>query len=222
MSENVNGGADSTSEGGGYGSSGNHTAFSMDWNSLEDASEVLLLGPMRESLDNRACSTMMEAWPVADRDVLFVSLTQPADERFGLLRQSITASPERVCIVSGADRHSSETRIEAGEGQTTLSVSAIRDPSDLPRLGITINKAIDRWEEAGDILMCFHSLTALLQYAEPNRVFRFVHLLQNRLNATAHYHMDVDAHDQQTIATLRPLFDAVVEYDLEGNVTVSD
>ena len=189
---------------------------------LEGADDVLLLGPMRGSLDDRACTALMSDWPVDDRNVLFVSLTQSAEERFALLRDGVGATPDRVCVVSGADRYPSETTTGDGPGATTLSVEVVRDPSDLPRLGMTISKAVDEWEDDGAPLVCFHSLTALLQYAGPKRVFRFVHLLQNRLGATAHYHMDVDAHERQTVATLRPLFDAVVEYDADGDVTVTE
>lgn len=190
---------------------------------LEGAADVLLLGPMRGSLDDDACTSLLETLPVAGRNVLNISLTQSADERFGLLRDGLEETPRRISVVSGADRYPSETTTGSGTDATTLSVSVVRDPSDLPRLGMTISQAVDDWEDdPGDGLVCFHSLTALMQYVEPKRVFRFVHLLQNRLDATTHYHMDSEAHDRQTVATLRPLFDVVVEYDADGDVTVTD
>lgn len=194
----------------------------VDASVLADASDVLLLGPMRGSLDDEACTALMRAWPVADRNVLFVSLTRTADDRVALLRGAVEELPDRVCVVSGADRYPSETTTDADGRSTTLTVEVVRDSSDLPRLGMTISKAIDEWEGGSDPLVCFHSLTALLQYTGTKRAFRFVHLLQNRLQGTAHYHMDAATHDAQTVATLRPLFDTVLEYDADGTVTVTN
>lgn len=220
MSENIEDVPNVLPEGRPEGSTVKSDLLDVDREVLEGASDVLLLGPMRGTLDDDACTSLLRTLPVAGRNVLCVSLTQSADERFGLLRDGLESGPGRVCVVSGADRYSSETTTGSG-GETTLSVSVVRDPSDLPRLGMTISRAVDDWTD-DDAIACFHSLTALLQYAEPKRVFRFVHLLQNRLDATTHYHMDAEAHDRQTVATLRPLFDAVVEYDADGNATVTD
>lgn len=221
MSENIEDVPNAPPEGRLEGPTVKSDLLDVDREALEGASDVLLLGPMRGTLDDDACTSLLATVPVAGRNVLCVSLTQSADERFGLLRDGLAETPGRVCVVSGADRYSSETTTGADGESTTLSVSVVRDPSDLPRLGMTISRAVDDWTD-DDAVACFHSLTALLQYAEPKRVFRFVHLLQNRLDATTHYHMDAEAHDRQTVATLRPLFDAVVEYDADGNVTVTD
>lgn len=186
--------------------------------SVQDASAVLLLGPTRRSLDDAACSAFFRSGSVADRSVLFVSLTRSADDRLHVLEEHLKAMPERVSVVSGADRFGSETTRTVRGEETTVSVEVVSDPSDLPKLGMTINKVVSGRDD--DPLMCLHSLTALLQYAETERVFRFLHLLQTRLDVTGHYHMDAEAHDRRTVATLRPLFDAIVEYDADGHVTV--
>jgi hypothetical protein len=221
MSENIDDVPNVPPEGSLEGGAVTSDLLDLDREALEGASDVLLLGPMRGSLDDDGCRSLLGTQPVEGRNVLCVSLTQSAEERIDLLREGLAEPPARVCVVSGADRYPSETTTGADDERTTLSVSVVRDPSDLPRLGMTISRAVDDWED-DDALACFHSLTALLQYAEPQRVFRFVHLLQNRLDATTHYHMDAAAHDAQTVATLRPLFDAVVEYDADGNATVTD
>lgn len=192
----------------------------FDQSSVEDASNVLLLGPMRRSTDDQACTAVLGTEPLPERNLLFVSLTQSASERVQVLRDHLDEMPAAIRVVSDADDFASETVIGAHNGPT-VTVNVVSDPSDLPRLGMTISRAASSWETERPMLVCFHSLTALLQYAEPRRVFRFIHLLQNRLDGRMHYHMDVDAHDEQTIATVRPLFDAVVEYDADGNVSIT-
>lgn len=75
----------------------------------------------------------------------------------------------------------------------------------------------DALAEEGDghpTTVCFHSVTALLQFAELPRVFRFLYTLASRVassGARAHYHLDPNAHDEQTVTALTPLFDAVVQ-----------
>ena len=185
---------------------------------LEDAENVLVIGPMSRSRDEATCGSFFRAAPVSERNVLFVSLTQSADERMAVLRAHSDDLPPKVSIVSGTDGYDSETTQQAGE--TSIAVDTISDPSDLPKLGITISRAVSSWTEDGrGAVVCFHSLTALLQYVDRQRVFRFLHVLQERLgsvDAVTHYHMDSEAHDQQTLATVRPLFDAVVEVDPDG------
>ena len=236
---------------------------------LEGASDVLLLGPMRRSLDDEVCSACLEAAsgagshldvgtsdevdagtepgpgtatgsgettgaagvPEAGRNVLLVSLTQQADDRLAVVRNRFGRLPEHVGVVSCTDQFGSTTSTattaspaptpgDVGDG-TSISVDVVEDPSDLPKLGIAITRMAEGLQTPGGIVVCVHSVTALLQYAEPQRVFRFIHVLQNQLEGVRHYHMDADAHDRQTIATLRPLFDRVVEFDADGTVTVT-
>lgn len=71
--------------------------------------------------------------------------------------------------------------------------------------------------------MCFHSITALLQYADLSCVFRFLHVLTRHVDTVdgvAHYHIDPTAHDAQTLATIETLFDTVIEYE-DGDWTGS-
>ena len=62
----------------------------------------------------------------------------------------------------------------------------------------------------------FESLNTLLAHIELKRVFRFLHVLVNRVKstgATAHYHLDPSAHEDSTVATLTSLFDTVVAHE---------
>jgi hypothetical protein len=89
------------------------------------------------------------------------------------------------------------------------------EPGDLTGLGIAITERLTDWQHDESLLM-FEALTVLLQHVELKRLFRFLHVLVNRVKATgatAHYHLDPSAHDDRTIATLTSLFDAVVAYE---------
>jgi hypothetical protein len=89
-------------------------------------------------------------------------------------------------------------------------------------LGIKLSQCLSAWEgDANRTTVRFDSLTTLLQFAELKRVFRFVHVLLGRIdsaNAVGYFHLDPAAHGDQTLATLRGLFDAV--YELEDGTWV--
>jgi hypothetical protein len=111
-----------------------------------------------------------------------------------------------------------------GSGESP-TIETISNATKIQRLGITINQYVAEWESTdGDTLVCFHSLSSLLQAVGDNqRVFRFLNTLFGRIqsaNAYAHYHMDPDAHDQETISTFRPMFDEVVTFDEEGSLQI--
>lgn len=190
-------------------------------------SNVLLLGPMERQRGEESCLHFFGSGSLAETNVLFVSLTRSADDRLELLRRHAEGFPANVGIVTATDQFTAATTTsgsEEGDGSGGVSVRTVSDPSDLPKLGVTISRLVNDWEDEGrETIVCFHSLSVLLQYADLQRVFRFLHILKDRLasvDATTHYHMDSMAHDQQTVATLRQLFDAVVEYDEGGEATV--
>jgi hypothetical protein len=134
---------------------------------------------------NRRPSTLVEAWE-AEHGAL------PAE--MAIVCPESQAEPD-------ADRPADvyETHVAAG---------------DLTGVSIAVSRYVDRWE--GDdraVHACLDSLTAMLQYTDADRVFRFLHTVTGRCmatGATLHVHLDPDTQDDQTVATLATLFDVVV------------
>jgi hypothetical protein len=121
--------------------------------------------------------------------------------------------PERVGVVGIGDRSQADA-FETEYGDHAAEVEIVADPADLPRLGITLSEFIARWDEDIPIVLAFDSLTAFLQYADLQSVYRFLQTLKGRLDSahgTGLYFIDPAAHDDQTMATIRPLFDEVHE-----------
>lgn len=68
------------------------------------------------------------------------------------------------------------------------------------------------------------SLMAILQYVDEGTAFRFMQMMGNRLraaNAVVHFHLDPDAHSEQTVAKFRAISDAIVKV-ADGEVTVKE
>jgi len=92
-----------------------------------------------------------------------------------------------------------------------VDVVSIDDPADLSSLGIEISGFLT---DAGETMLCFQSLTELLNHSDLERAFRFLHVLAGRIrgaDAVAHFHIDPTAHEPRDLNTLAALFDGVVE-----------
>lgn len=194
---------------------------------VEEAGNVLLLAPPLESTADEACMRLLTPVPPEAETVLYVTFTNSADDRLSHWRSHATGPPAGAGVVCIGELARSAGAIadgaEAGMN-TSVGVETVTDPSDLTGLGIAINQFIEQWsDDERKIVVCFDSLTTLLQYADLERVFRFLHVLTGRLRsagALAHYHMDPTAHDEGTQNTLKSVFDAVVSVDDDGGLVV--
>lgn len=175
---------------------------------------VLLLAPTVGEDCDIACTDLLHVPNTETGAVVFVTLTQPPDARIEVLRRHASRLPSRVGVICPGENRRGGTGSRQG-----VAVRTVENPGDLARLGVAIGDALTDWTAAHPTTVCFHSITALLQFAELPRVFRFLYTLAGRVGSTgnrAHYHLDPDAHDQQTVSTLTPLFDSVVEVDDDG------
>ena len=194
---------------------------------IGDASTVLLLAPSLDSCEDDACLDLLTVTDPAQENVLSITFTQSATERVQLWDEYIEERPAQTGIISIGEMMRSttaDTSTTIQQSAGPLVIETVSDPSDLTDLGMTISSFLSEWDtNDNQTVACFHSITSLLQYADVQRVFRFLHVLTGKFDSSevvAHYHMDPSAHDQQTISTLTPLFDAIVERDENDEWTV--
>ena len=128
-------------------------------------------------------------------------------------------------MVSVEDSTRSVAADTGGDGGLSLPgpdapIETVSSPNDLTGLGIRITEFLSDWADNDNrTVVCFDSLTALLQYVELDTAYEFLHIITGRMASTdafAHFHMDPDAHDEQTVEIVTGLMDAVVEVDEEG------
>lgn len=192
--------------------------------SPDPPASVLVLGPAMEPAVDGACASLLSGADPPRQNVLLVTLLESPDNRLDVLRRRDGQLPGRVAVVSVGDGTRSVTGAEAGPDDGTGSVprrnirtTSVSDPGDLTGIGIKIDQALAAWTAEDAVThMCFHSLTGLLQYADLHRVFKFLHVLTARVeaaNGLAHFHLDPTAVDDRTFATVRSLFDVVIEYE---------
>jgi hypothetical protein len=180
---------------------------------------------MEPSVDE-TCTRLL-SYPESDGEcLLFVTLADAPDDRLAAWRaHDGREEPEEVGFIAagGTIRSAAAETAAVDFPDPRTTIRTLSNPGDLTGLGLQTTEFLSAWED-GDrpIAVCFHSLTTLLQYVETQQVFRFLHVLTGRVGAVdarAHYHIDPSAHDERTINTLKPLFDAIPSFE-DGEWTV--
>ena len=192
-------------------------------NQLAAANSTLLLNSSFAGEEN--CTELLHPEAAADTNVLWVSFTKSPDQQLRRWREHADGQPAEMGIVSVEDSTRSVAADTGAAGgpslpETNAPIETVTSPNDLTGLGIRITEFLTEWaENDNQTVVCFDSLTALLQYVELETAYEFLHILTGRLatgDAFAHFHMDPEAHDDQTIEILTGLMDAVVEVDEAG------
>ena len=194
---------------------------------LTGANSTLLLTPSFG--DEADCVDLLHPDAAEETNVLWVSYTKSPDQQLRRWREHTDERPAEMGMVSVEDSTRSVAAEAGGNGgpsgpslpETNAPVETVNSPNDLTGLGIRITEFLTDWEENGNrTVVCFDSLTALLQYVELETAYEFLHIITGRMaktDAFAHFHMDPDAHDDQTVAIITSLMDAVVETDDGGD-----
>jgi hypothetical protein len=180
-----------------------------------DPRNVLLQTGDRDDHDESTCMDLLGVDEPSDVDVLFVTFTGSPRERLDAWKRHAEAPPANVGVVSVQVGASGGDRADGGP-----AVRRISDPSDLTGVGIAISEFLSQWSGDGNrTVVCFESVTALLQYVDANRVFQFLNEITSKFDqagAEAHFHITPEAHERQVLSVLSSLFDArVTAGDLE-------
>lgn len=156
--------------------------------------------------------------------VLLVTCSRPPAALLSPLRRTVgrPASTRVVAVGDGVRSAAEGSTGAAAAPDADGPVATVEHPADFTELGIRVRRAMEAWDGEGPLLVSVDSLTALLEHASVERTFRFLHVLTGQLSGTAdtaQFYLD-PAVDDRSLATLRPLFDAVLRRDGETWVTV--
>jgi hypothetical protein len=190
---------------------------------LDTGECILLLSPSLHAATEEACLDLLALDDPREQNVLWVTYTRSPEACVQDWRADCEAPPAGVQFVDVGETTRSASAAAASSGADAdfglgeEAVASLANPGDLTGLGIKLSEVLKEWSGAPErTVACFDSLTALLQYADLQTVYKFLHVLTGRFetaDVTAHFHLDPDACDQQTVSTLTTLFDTVVELD---------
>ncbi|WP_135820122.1 RAD55 family ATPase [Halostella litorea] len=115
-----------------------------------------------------------------------------------------------------------------GNAENTSRVKYASSPVDMTGLGIQLSEFLQEFYETRSIQrnrVLLHSVSTLLMYSNVQTVFRFLHVFTGRVQsaeALGLYVLDSTAHEEQTLNTLKQLFDGVIEVeDDDGEPSVT-
>ena len=100
----------------------------------------------------------------------------------------------------------------------------VSSPVDLTGISVKVNDLLEKfWRGEGirSITIGVESLSALLMYSNLQTVFRFLHVFTSRVRSVGAfgvYTVEEGMHDQQTVATLKQLFQGLIEIKVEDDV----
>ena len=130
-------------------------------------------------------------------------------------------APESTAGLGIVDATGQDSPVEAD-----VPVEQIGSPGDLTGISLEFAKLARRFEQAGAggrIRVGLTSISTLLMYAEIQTVFRFLHVVTSRIQSTGLFGvfaLDPGIPDDQTVNTVRAVFDAEARVDGE-TVTLS-
>jgi len=191
---------------------------SPEMDRLRAASNVLMLSTSLRSDADDLHRDLFGHQTLDSENVLLLTFGR-ADHLVEELRTEYDGEPNDISVIQIDETLQDSTSYPSDVTVRTVS------PTDLTGVGMAVSDVIKRWsdDDAG-IVVCFDSLTDFLQYADRSTMYRFLRVVTRRFDAVdgfAHFHMNPDAHDRQTIATLKSPFDAVVDASDESDVSVS-
>ncbi|SIR57462.1 hypothetical protein SAMN05421858_2899 [Haladaptatus litoreus] len=186
--------------------------------SLDGESSILVLAPSMSTEADETCIDLLTQAPSEQENVLWVTFTRSPD---GCLQDWLSHAggrPANLRFLSvGETVRSVAASSSMQETPNEAVIDTLSNPGDLTGLGIKVSEILQQWHgNSYETVACFHSLTALLQYSDVQTVYKFLHVLTGRFataGVSAHFHLDPEAHDSQTINTLKTLFDAVAELE---------
>lgn len=192
-------------------------------------SNTLVLLPHLHDHDTGSCEDLLSITDSADENVLAITFEETAADKARRWDERFDSPPNKFAVVDVpfADPSDSVTTTTDNQDKPAdPTIHTVSDATDLVSLGQTISRQLSDWEFTnGQTVVCFQSLTPLIDAVELRQLFRFLHVLCHRLKtagAVSHFHLDPEAIDERTIYTLIPIFDAVVAHDDAGALCISN
>lgn len=187
--------------------------------SLSPGTNVLVSGPPLTG-KRRLAMELLARGSEEGQGVVVVTTRDSADRVLADYQQ-LVADPEAVdigivdCVTQHQGRSATDTDI----------VKYASSPEDMTGIGIKFSEFVEEFQvERGleGIRVMVDSLSTLLMYSDVQTVFRFMHVFTSRIesaDALGLHIIESTAHDQETLNTLKQLYDGVIEVEETGAVT---
>jgi len=187
---------------------------------IEPGSNVLLTGPALSGKRDLALDVLAEGTRGGEGAIM-VTTKDSADR---LLKQFAKREPYEGRPVAVVDTVSRQQGVN--EVRDSDRIKYTSSPVDMTGIGIKLSSFLEAFYKDRGIRqnrVMVHSLSTLLMYSDLQTVFRFLHVFTGRIQSVdglGLYCIDSTAHDDQTMNTLKQLFDGIIETSEDGEPVV--
>ena len=185
---------------------------------VEPGTNILLTGPPLSG-KRSIMMDILAAGTERDEGAIVVTTKDSADRVLRDYEKRVPYEGEPVAVVDCV------TRQQGGDIRESDRIKYASSPVDMTGIGIKLSEFLqafgDRGIEQNRVMV--HSLSTLLMYSDLQTVFRFLHVFTGRIqsvNGLGLFSIDSTAHDDQTMNTLKQLFDGIITTHEEGEPTV--
>ncbi|SEH41725.1 hypothetical protein SAMN05192561_101818 [Halopenitus malekzadehii] len=187
---------------------------------VEPGTNLLLSGPALTGKRSLALDILADGTESGESAII-VTTKDNGDRVLEEFGTRIDYADKPVAVVDCVTRQQG-----VGDARDDDRIKYTSSPVDMTGIGIKLSEFLeefytDRGIERNRIMV--HSLSTLLMYAELQTVFRFLHVFTGRVQSVGGFGLfciDSSAHDDQTMNTLKQLFDGIITTSEDAEPTI--
>ena len=184
---------------------------------INKGSNIMLIGPPMSGKEAILNHIMYHA-SKHENAVITVTTREPAGHILEWFQENkLTLPLSKIGIVDCV------TKTLGGSALENEHIKIASSPVDLTGIGVKISQFFEEFfmkKNIRKIQLHINSLSTILMYSNIQTVFRFLHVFTGRIKAAGAlgiYVIESGMHDEQAIATLKQLFDGMIEIKSEND-----
>jgi KaiC/GvpD/RAD55 family RecA-like ATPase len=187
---------------------------------VEPGTNLLVTGPPLSGKRALALDALAEGTRRGDGAIV-VTTKDGADRVLDEYGKRVDHADRPVAVVDCVTQQQGMGDVRDGD-----RVKYASSPVDMTGIGIKLSEFLQAFYQDRGIRrnrVMVHSLSTLLMYSDLQTVFRFLHVFTGRIQSVdglGLFCIDSSAHDDQTLNTLKQLFDGLIETSEDGEPTL--
>ncbi|HEY9245710.1 MAG TPA: ATPase domain-containing protein [Candidatus Methanoperedens sp.] len=185
---------------------------------IRKGSNIMLIGPPMSGKEIILYQIMYNGAAKKENAVITVTTRESAAHILDWFKENNLALPSsRIGIVDCV------TKTLSGVAVESENVKIASSPVDLTGIGVKISQFLEEFtmkKNIQKIQLHINSLSTILMYSNIQTVFRFLHVFTGRIKSAGSlgiYIIESGMHDEKSIATLKQLFDGMIEIKSEDD-----
>ncbi len=188
---------------------------------IKKGSNIMLIGP---PMSGKEAILNLIAYHGAinnENAIIMVTTRESATHILDWFKENkLTLPMSRIGIVDCVTKTLGGTAVE------NENIKIASSPVDLTGIGVKISQFFEEFfmkKNIRKIQLHINSLSTILMYSNIQTVFRFLHVFTGRIKAAGAlgiYVIESGMHEEQAIATLKQLFDGMIEIKSENDKTL--